>query len=256
MLVGAGKLTRRIGKILPTTCRQRNLRADLIPRPESSAAARGYDPSHGAMGEPRCSTSIRTPSIPCGHFIDGMLVTGPSAMAVRRPCDGKVYAELPVADAGIVDRAVRCDARAEAGDPRARRQVAAARVLRLRSRARRRLHPRSILGNAGQVCVAGSRLIVHRKLRDELIDRLSARMPEAAPGLTWRADTAYSPIISQRQLERVDGIVRRTLDAGAEAVVAVARCRGRRMAPSTRRPSSPASTRRCRRCARRSSARC
>jgi aldehyde dehydrogenase (NAD+) len=78
---------------------------------------------------------------------------------------------------------------------------------------------RSILGNAGQVCVAGSRLIVHRKLRDELIDRLSARMAEAAPGLTWRADTAYSPIISQRQLERVDGIVRRPLNAGAEAVV-------------------------------------
>lgn len=29
-------------------------------------------------------------AIPCGHFIDGMLATGPGAMAVRRPCDANV----------------------------------------------------------------------------------------------------------------------------------------------------------------------
>jgi aldehyde dehydrogenase (NAD+) len=32
---------------------------------------------------------------------------------------------------------------------------------------------RSILGNAGQVCVAGSRLLVHRNLRDALLDRVA-----------------------------------------------------------------------------------
>jgi len=115
---------------------------------------------------------------------------------------------------------------------------------------------KSILGNAGQVCVAGSRLIVHRRLQDELLERPSQKLAEAAPGPTWCATTAYSPIISQRQLERVDGIVRQTVDEGAEAVVGGGRCRASATAPSMPRPYWRGSMAACRPCARRSSGRC
>ncbi|MGF1609359.1 MAG: aldehyde dehydrogenase family protein, partial [Kiloniellales bacterium] len=50
-------------------------------------------------------------SLPCGHFIDGALLADPSRpIAVRRPCDGAVYAEIPTANQEMVDRAV-CSAR-------------------------------------------------------------------------------------------------------------------------------------------------
>lgn len=78
---------------------------------------------------------------------------------------------------------------------------------------------RGILGNAGQVCVAGSRLIVHRSLYDEVVERTSALMSQVTPGPTWQEATGFSPIISRPQLERLHGIVRRTLDHGAEALI-------------------------------------
>jgi aldehyde dehydrogenase (NAD+) len=83
----------------------------------------------------------------------------------------------------------------------------------------------AILGNAGQVCVAGSRLIVQRRLRDEMVERLVTLFAEVRPGPTWRQDTSFSPIISTPQADRIDGIVRRSLAAGARAVTG-----GRRMA--------------------------
>ncbi len=50
-----------------------------------------------------------------GHWIDGQIVTeGLQSFPVRRPSDGKVHAELPLADADMVDRAVRSAERAAA----------------------------------------------------------------------------------------------------------------------------------------------
>jgi aldehyde dehydrogenase (NAD+) len=83
----------------------------------------------------------------------------------------------------------------------------------------------SIFGNAGQVCVAGSRLIVQRGVEAELIDRIVRLSRDLRPGPTWSSQTSYSPIISTPQLERIDGMVGRTLDQGAEAVIG-----GRRLA--------------------------
>jgi len=83
----------------------------------------------------------------------------------------------------------------------------------------------SILGNAGQVCVAGSRLIVQRGAEAELVDRIAALARAVRPGPTWSSDTSYAPIISTPQLDRIDGIVRRTIGEGGEAVIG-----GRRLA--------------------------
>jgi aldehyde dehydrogenase (NAD+) len=82
---------------------------------------------------------------------------------------------------------------------------------------------RAITGNAGQVCVAGSRLIVQDEVAEPLVDRIAEAFRQLKPGPTWRSDTTLSPIISARQADRVDAIVHRTVKQGAEL-----RCGGHR----------------------------
>ncbi|HEY0276524.1 MAG TPA: aldehyde dehydrogenase family protein, partial [Paenirhodobacter sp.] len=83
---------------------------------------------------------------------------------------------------------------------------------------------RGIMSNAGQVCVAGSRMLVARAVADELALKIAAKMRRATAGPTWDEATAYSPIISEKQLERIDGIVAASRAAGAEIL-----CGGARM---------------------------
>ena len=78
---------------------------------------------------------------------------------------------------------------------------------------------RGILGNAGQVCVSGSRLVVHRRLQDELVERTTALMSQVTPGPTWQEATGFSPIISAKQFERIDGLVKSTVGQGAELLI-------------------------------------
>jgi aldehyde dehydrogenase (NAD+) len=77
---------------------------------------------------------------------------------------------------------------------------------------------RAITGNAGQVCVAGSRLIVEESVAERVVSRIAEAFDTLRPGPTWRADTTLPPIISEPQLDRIDGIVRRSLAQGAELV--------------------------------------
>ncbi|HSI59215.1 MAG TPA: aldehyde dehydrogenase family protein [Ideonella sp.] len=74
----------------------------------------------------------------------------------------------------------------------------------------------SILGNAGQVCVAGSRLIVERSVQAALLERLARLTQAVRPGPTWSSATSYAPIVSAGQLARIDGIVQRTLGEGGQ----------------------------------------
>ncbi len=76
-----------------------------------------------------------------------------------------------------------------------------------------------ILSNAGQVCIAGSRLIVQKSCHDEMVDRIAVLMSRVEPGPTWQEATGFSPIISRGQLDRIDGIVKRTVSQGAEALI-------------------------------------
>lgn len=77
---------------------------------------------------------------------------------------------------------------------------------------------RAISGNAGQVCVAGSRLIVHESVADETIDRIATHFRSLRPGTTWDGATTLAPIISQGQCDRIDGIVADAVRAGASVV--------------------------------------
>ncbi|MEI2385492.1 aldehyde dehydrogenase family protein [Breoghania sp. JC706] len=75
---------------------------------------------------------------------------------------------------------------------------------------------RGITANAGQVCVAGSRLIVAREIAEDLAARLIERFARHQPRATWEEDAGFSPIISENQLARIDGIVRAATQEGAE----------------------------------------
>jgi len=78
---------------------------------------------------------------------------------------------------------------------------------------------RAILNNAGQVCLAGSRLIVQRSIAEKLIELIAERAALVKAGPTWEGNTNFSPIISVAQSERIAGIVDRSLEAGASALI-------------------------------------
>jgi aldehyde dehydrogenase (NAD+) len=81
-----------------------------------------------------------------------------------------------------------------------------------------RMVARAITLNAGQVCNAGSRLIVQRSIAERFVERLTAIFAELKPGTTWDPDATFSPIISHPQMARMHGIVQRTVEQGARIV--------------------------------------
>ncbi|CDZ54214.1 aldehyde dehydrogenase family protein [Neorhizobium galegae] len=76
----------------------------------------------------------------------------------------------------------------------------------------------SITSNAGQACVAGSRLIVEKSVAAPLIEAILKKMKGAVPGPTWDAASQYSPIISDRQRQRIGDIVAASVAAGAQCL--------------------------------------
>jgi phenylacetaldehyde dehydrogenase len=76
-----------------------------------------------------------------------------------------------------------------------------------------------IFRNAGQICVAGSRLYVHKKVFDRVVDGVVDRAKTLKVGPGLQPDTQMGPLISQKQLDRVSGYVHSGLEQGAEVVV-------------------------------------
>ncbi len=77
---------------------------------------------------------------------------------------------------------------------------------------------KAIFSNAGQVCSAGSRLIVERRVHDAMLERLA----RAATGLKLGHgldDPDLGPLISQEQLERVAGYIVGAKKRGLKIVV-------------------------------------
>ena len=76
-----------------------------------------------------------------------------------------------------------------------------------------------ITRNAGQLCYAGSRLVIHRSLEAEMIGKLQQRLSKLTAGPTWGSSTSLAPIISQAQQSRIETLVNRTVEEGAECVL-------------------------------------
>ena len=67
---------------------------------------------------------------------------------------------------------------------------------------------KGILQNAGQTCSAGSRLLVHASVEDELLERLRASFEATTLG-PGSSDPDLGPLISRKQQDRVTGMVER-----------------------------------------------
>jgi acyl-CoA reductase-like NAD-dependent aldehyde dehydrogenase len=71
--------------------------------------------------------------------------------------------------------------------------------------------------NAGQVCLAGTRLLVDERVYEEFVERLATAANGIVQGDPRSERTDLGPLISREHLERVDGFVRRAALAGATA---------------------------------------
>jgi acyl-CoA reductase-like NAD-dependent aldehyde dehydrogenase len=75
-----------------------------------------------------------------------------------------------------------------------------------------------IFGNQGEVCAAGSRLLVEESIHDELVARLAARAKELRVGDPSSPETDLGPMINAGHFEKVQGLVEAGVSAGAEVV--------------------------------------
>jgi benzaldehyde dehydrogenase (NAD) len=71
----------------------------------------------------------------------------------------------------------------------------------------------------GQVCFAAGRHIVHRSVASDYVDALVEKAGRLRMGDPYREEVDLGPIVNEKQLARVDGIVRRSVDGGARLAV-------------------------------------
>jgi acyl-CoA reductase-like NAD-dependent aldehyde dehydrogenase len=76
-----------------------------------------------------------------------------------------------------------------------------------------------IFYNTGQCCTAGSRLLVHESVKDELLAKLVERAGKMQPGDPLDPKTRLGPIVSQEQMDRVLGYIATGRSEGADVVV-------------------------------------
>jgi gamma-glutamyl-gamma-aminobutyraldehyde dehydrogenase/4-guanidinobutyraldehyde dehydrogenase/NAD-dependent aldehyde dehydrogenase len=72
-----------------------------------------------------------------------------------------------------------------------------------------------IFYNAGQTCHAGSRLVVDRSVKDELLERISNFAKGLAPGDPLDPETSLGSVVDGTQLDRVLGYIGLGQDEGA-----------------------------------------
>ncbi|MEV6834000.1 aldehyde dehydrogenase [Streptomyces sp. NPDC051133] len=86
--------------------------------------------------------------------------------------------------------------------------------------------------NAGQVCLAATRVLVEEPVAEEFTRRFVDKATRLKQGDPRDESTDIGPTIHPRQLEKIDGFVRRALAAGARAVLGGHRGDGRYYAPT------------------------
>ena len=76
----------------------------------------------------------------------------------------------------------------------------------------------SIFWNTGEMCIAGSRLLVERPIYDEVVERVAAGAGSWMPGDPLDPKTKAGPVVDTDQLERVTGYIDRGVEEGARLV--------------------------------------
>jgi betaine-aldehyde dehydrogenase len=81
-----------------------------------------------------------------------------------------------------------------------------------------------IYANAGQVCSAGSRLVIERSLHDRFVERLVERAAKIRIGDGFDPNTEMGPIISPLHRERIEAYIATGIEEGAQLL-----CGGKRL---------------------------
>lgn len=87
--------------------------------------------------------------------------------------------------------------------------------------------PSSAMGiffNTGQVCTAASRMFVHASVYDQVVDGVSAVADSLKVGASRDLETLLGPLVSERQLDRVQGYIQSGVQEGGEVI-----CGGKRI---------------------------
>ena len=77
----------------------------------------------------------------------------------------------------------------------------------------------AVFANSGQICSAGTRLFVERRVYDEFVNRVAAFGTGLRVGNGLDPDTQIGPLVSEQQLERVTGYLGIGRQEGARALV-------------------------------------
>jgi len=131
-----------------------------------------------------------------------------------------------------------------ADQPRAGREEPEHHLPRLPLRRRpRRHHAGASLSHAGQVCIAGGRLFLHRDIHDRFLEALLDRMGSVRIGDAFDSATQMGPLVSADQLERVTSYIDVGQQEGAKLLLGVTSgppAKASTAATTLSRPSSPA----------------
>ena len=76
----------------------------------------------------------------------------------------------------------------------------------------------AVFAATGQSCVAGSRLIIQRSIKDEFLKRLKEKAEKIVIGNPQDMATEIGPLATKRQLERIEKLVADSIKAGAKLV--------------------------------------
>ena len=80
-----------------------------------------------------------------------------------------------------------------------------------------------IFFNTGQVCSAGSRILVHESIHDEVVEKLAARARGMRLGNPQEAGTSMGPVVSEVQMNRILNYIDIGRQEGAQIVTGGAR---------------------------------
>jgi len=77
----------------------------------------------------------------------------------------------------------------------------------------------SAFWNGGQNCSANMRQIIHSKIKDEFLDKVSKRIKNIKVGDPLNTDSNMGSMISKEHLAKVDGYIQKGIDEGAKIIL-------------------------------------
>jgi acyl-CoA reductase-like NAD-dependent aldehyde dehydrogenase len=73
--------------------------------------------------------------------------------------------------------------------------------------------------NSGQICTAGTRLLIDQRLAGDFLEEFVARAKRLRVGDPLKEDTQMGPVVSARQLARVTSYIEKGITAGAQLLL-------------------------------------